>query len=272
MDMANEGSGVVSVTPTERLYGAAVTSRNVYPARVALLESRYTARRNHYRISDDPGLRAAAKKEVAEQQQRAKQTLREAGSHNGDVDVWDYLKALWEHDPPEEKAAIALAKESTKTREVCGECGRQLVDNEPGYKGKTYTGMATLFGVGERYKNAILCAQCAPRYLVESRPGPDRFFVFVYEPCSVCERVTVFRTTWGMWHRKRHVFCCGRCEWTHYNGVRNERSARDREKVCEVCGEEFTASRRDAKTCSAACKQKAYRQRKDTETERKVAG
>ena len=36
----------------------------------------------------------------------------------------------------------------------------------------------------------------------------------------------------------------------------------DRQKVCEVCGEEFTATRRDAKTCSARCKQKAYRQRK----------
>ncbi len=33
----------------------------------------------------------------------------------------------------------------------------------------------------------------------------------------------------------------------------------DRQKVCEVCGEEFTASRRDAKTCSAGCKQEASR-------------
>jgi len=33
------------------------------------------------------------------------------------------------------------------------------------------------------------------------------------------------------------------------------------EKTCEVCGEQFTATRRDAKTCSPACKQKAYRQR-----------
>jgi hypothetical protein len=31
---------------------------------------------------------------------------------------------------------------------------------------------------------------------------------------------------------------------------------------CEVCGEEFIASCRDAKTCSDGCKQKAYRQRK----------
>jgi predicted nucleic acid-binding Zn ribbon protein len=36
----------------------------------------------------------------------------------------------------------------------------------------------------------------------------------------------------------------------------------DRQKVCEVCGEEFLATRRDTKTCSDGCKQKAYRQRK----------
>jgi hypothetical protein len=28
--------------------------------------------------------------------------------------------------------------------------------------------------------------------------------------------------------------------------------------VCEVCGEALTDTRRDAKTCSAACRQKAY--------------
>jgi hypothetical protein len=37
----------------------------------------------------------------------------------------------------------------------------------------------------------------------------------------------------------------------------------DRQKVCEVCGEEFTASRRGAKTCSVGCKQEASRQRKN---------
>ena len=31
--------------------------------------------------------------------------------------------------------------------------------------------------------------------------------------------------------------------------------------VCEVCGEALRDTRRDAKTCSAACRQKAYRRR-----------
>jgi hypothetical protein len=34
------------------------------------------------------------------------------------------------------------------------------------------------------------------------------------------------------------------------------------ERVCEVCGEEFTATRRDSKTCSNGCRQKAYRRRR----------
>jgi len=44
--------------------------------------------------------------------------------------------------------------------------------------------------------------------------------------------------------------------------LRREKRLEERKKVCEVCGEEFTATRRDAKTCSPRCKQKAYRQRK----------
>jgi hypothetical protein len=36
----------------------------------------------------------------------------------------------------------------------------------------------------------------------------------------------------------------------------------DRQKVWEICGENFTASRRDAKICSLGCKQEASQQRK----------
>ena len=44
-----------------------------------------------------------------------------------------------------------------------------------------------------------------------------------------------------------------------YNRRRSDPAAR--EKVCEVCGEALRDTRRDAKTCSAACRQKAYRRR-----------
>jgi hypothetical protein len=32
-------------------------------------------------------------------------------------------------------------------------------------------------------------------------------------------------------------------------------------KTCETCGSKFTATRSDAKTCSAACKQRVHRVR-----------
>lgn len=52
------------------------------------------------------------------------------------------------------------------------------------------------------------------------------------------------------------------CRRAYQNQVRKERRTEERKKVCEICGEEFTATQRDQKTCSKACKQKAYRRRK----------
>jgi hypothetical protein len=246
-----------NVTDVEKGIGTKINSSNAYPARAALLQSRRAARRIHHRISRDKDLWAAASKEVAEQQQRAKRAL--AGKES--ADFFDYLRALHEHAPPEEREAADLAERSRKTGDICGECGRALAADEHGYRGVTYVGFASLAGK-PKYSDAVLCAACAPEYLVNSRPGSDGFHIFAHEPCDVCGRVIVARTTRGMWHRRRHVFCSERCEWTCHNTARNERAARAREKVCEVCGQSFTATRRDAKTCSPACKQKAYRRRR----------
>jgi len=60
----------------------------------------------------------------------------------------------------------------------------------------------------------------------------------------------------------RRTFCSDSCQQDYHNQLRKERRAEERENVCEVCGEEFTATRGDAKTCSPSCKQKAYRRRK----------
>lgn len=60
-------------------------------------------------------------------------------------------------------------------------------------------------------------------------------------------------------------FCSDRCRWIYHNRQRHERTAEDRQKVCEVCGAPFMAKNSRAKTCSAACKQKAYRKRTKTQ-------
>jgi hypothetical protein len=56
------------------------------------------------------------------------------------------------------------------------------------------------------------------------------------------------------------AFCSDRCRWTYHNRLRGARIAARRGKmVCEVCGARFIPKRRDAKTCSPACRQKKYR-------------
>jgi hypothetical protein len=81
----------------------------------------------------------------------------------------------------------------------------------------------------------------------------------VTQLCAYCERPMVSRLDLS---ELRRTLCSDPCRRAYQNQVRKERRTEERNKVCEVCGEEFTATRRDAKTCSARCKQKAYRQRR----------
>jgi putative metallohydrolase (TIGR04338 family) len=59
----------------------------------------------------------------------------------------------------------------------------------------------------------------------------------------------------------RSKFCSDECRWTYHNRLRHDLTEEGRQKVCEVCGTEFTASRADAKTCSPRCRQRLRRQR-----------
>ncbi len=54
-------------------------------------------------------------------------------------------------------------------------------------------------------------------------------------------------------------YCGSRCANTADIRAKSEAAKLLREKVCPVCGKEFTAARKDAKFCSRACKQKAFR-------------
>jgi hypothetical protein len=99
----------------------------------------------------------------------------------------------------------------------------------------------------------VLCGSCAPEWL-----SPERDDVTT-QLCAHCERPMVYRLTLSELGR---TFCSDICNRAYHNQLRKEERAQKREKVCEVCGEEFTATRSDSKTCKPACRQKAYRQRK----------
>ncbi len=252
----------MSVTGVETRTGFRVNSGNaageessgvtaVESARAQLVKSR-----NLHRL--DWRLLAAAKQEVAEQVAKTREYVGKG------ADILTFIRALDRYDVPEETEAKRRVQEAQRSAELCGQCGRGLEDGEAVYIApKVYTGLATLVRL-PHFERAPVCGACAPMDITE-RTGTraaTAYDLLVDEPCGACGRPVVLRTTRGLYTRRRDVFCCERCRWTYYNGLRNERNARAREKVCEGCGEGFTATRRDAKTCSAACKQKAYRLRK----------
>ena len=185
--------------------------------------------------------------------------------------VLQALDTLLEQAPdyrlPEEEGARKLAQEARKTAAVCGCCGRELSAHEPAYFGaRVYVGMQELnwrsllpysplkLHVGEPdYTKTVLCGSCAPEWL-----SPDMDDV-VTQLCAHCERLMVLRLNLSSLGR---TFCSDACRQNYHNQLRNEKRAEERKKVCTVCGEGFIPDRRDAKTCSRKCKQKAYRERK----------
>jgi hypothetical protein len=173
-----------------------------------------------------------------------------------EITLADYVRA-----PDEEDDARDLAREARKTAGMCGCCGRELSRESAAYFGeKIYVGMWLLYWdrvskpqiYKPRYERTVLCGSCAPEWL-----SPERDDV-VTQLCAHCERPMVSLLQFSGVHS---TFCSDPCRQAYHNYLRKEKRAEERKKVCEVCGEEFIASRRDAKTCSVKCKQKAYRQR-----------
>jgi ssDNA-binding Zn-finger/Zn-ribbon topoisomerase 1 len=73
-------------------------------------------------------------------------------------------------------------------------------------------------------------------------------------PCPACGNM--LRPIHGrthVWERKTH-YACGACTaraWRARNRIKH--------RICEWCGAEFITTRKDAKTCSPACRQKLHR-------------
>jgi len=65
----------------------------------------------------------------------------------------------------------------------------------------------------------------------------------------------------GRYVTGRKSYCSQRCINDAYMERRRQRHDATLQKVCAVCGNTFTAKRTDARYCSHACKQSAYRKR-----------
>ena len=231
-------------------------------ARAALIKSRGGGR------SLDPSLLVAAIQEATEQARKALKAVPE------EADEWELSDALLKACVvPEEIEASRRARRATESAAFCGQCGHSI-----GEEGRLYLGVDVYTGISvpsaysgyvsesailrPRFEKTVVCEDCAPRDLVEKRDLSDERYVYVDRPCDGCGRPIVRRIHRGHYHRFHHFCCCQRCGEIHRNRLRKEERARSCEKVCEVCGRPFLAIRADAKTCSRACKQKAYRARK----------
>jgi hypothetical protein len=105
-----------------------------------------------------------------------------------------------------------------------------------------------------RYGIAPYCTDCN---------GTNSEFPVVYQWPSACEGCgrTVYRRLDRRYYRR--TFCCKQCERQvrAAEARRYRAEVRGATRICQACGETFEPTRSDAKFCTIACKQKAYRRR-----------
>jgi hypothetical protein len=137
----------------------------------------------------------------------------------------------------------------------CWQCKRVLRVNEPVWRQRVDIGRG-YFG-GWRTAIVPVCERC---FADNSEP----LHVISCGPCDNCGR-TVHDAAWRF--SRRHRYCCEHCQFVDQSARlaaaarRHRAEARGPSRPCAECGEPFEAKRGDARYCSSACRQKAYRKR-----------
>jgi hypothetical protein len=142
-----------------------------------------------------------------------------------------------------------LIRNAAKDCKHCAGCGRDLRPEEPVWR--YHVAVDRLFGAESR-AFAPHCEQCR---------NPDWWFSKP-RPCEGCGR-PVHLPQWGRW-RYRHLtyLCCENCTKVRRDRLKAAIRAEVRgTRVCETCSKTFVPARTDARFCSVACKQRAYRTR-----------
>lgn len=128
---------------------------------------------------------------------------------------------------------------------ICGKCKRDIADGEP---------VTRLRIKSHRYHNVIclepVCGRCF-------KPADDQ--QFTAEDCEGCGRLVHQVPRAGRWR----TFCCDECrgQVQTIEARKRRTDVRGVKRPCALCGERFDPARNDARFCSPACRQKAYRRR-----------
>lgn len=156
-----------------------------------------------------------------------------------------YSPTTSRHARPSSYEGLSLTFDAQRYADVCGKCGATIPPDAPvALNQRVRKSGASLC------HQTTLCLTCAAYWMEKARPQR--------ETCRQCQR-PIYRRRWNC-----RRFCCDRCAWLAASATRTARGAAERAKHCVVCGQSFTAPRRDARTCSPACRQRAYRQRRPT--------
>ena len=186
-------------------------------------------------------------------------------------DIAEGLRASLGRPKPtdEERARDKLRWNAQRTAKTCGQCGRDLEPDEAVWRTRIGNGRS-IFG-GWRWTVVPLCRECKrdwPSYSARKpceacgRPVANEIIERGRDYALRDRRARAIFYNWPLPKEKlAHWFCSERCAKRCYRAKERERRAEQRLKECAVCGETFEATRSDAKTCSPACRQKAYRRR-----------
>ena len=155
----------------------------------------------------------------------------------------------------EYRAALSEAK-------ICGCCGKEIATHREVFLGRrTHRCPPPIGRWGHGSAIVPFGACCIPSLNGFIELGP----------CGGCGRHVWLRASRaGIRHgfyqsRRRYAYCSERCKQAVYAAegkAKRTRRRAARKSQCVACGKEFSLGRSDARTCSSACRQRAYRQRK----------
>jgi hypothetical protein len=159
------------------------------------------------------------------------------------------------HTESEEERRQNVAQSAAR---ICGGCGKELSENASVWLQPVRRRMA--FGSSSPLIPFGRC--CVPEKDDFAKLGR----------CQACDRrvyLLVYTYRAGRRYRQRMrlsrlVYCSLHCRQAVYAAVAKARRERNKVKrlSCMVCGKEFPPTRSDARACSSACRQKAYRDRR----------
>ena len=135
----------------------------------------------------------------------------------------------------------------------CPNCKKTIGPTEPTYLVSVGYGDYWMRKVGGAI--AFFCAECADK--TRGWQGASAWHEPL--PCVHCQR-TVFHD--AARRIPKHVVCSKECRQAVYYAVVRARRRRPK-RDCSTCAEPFQPKRTDALYCSSACRQRAYRLRRD---------